>query len=60
MEEIRCVDLGVEDTCSGHLVANSKEELMRALADHLRQVHNIEPTQTLMSYAETEVRSSSR
>ena len=50
MPEHRCSNVGAF-TCNGHFKAETKDELMRQVARHLREEHNVKtPTQTLMNY----------
>ncbi|HEX2179133.1 MAG TPA: DUF1059 domain-containing protein [Actinomycetota bacterium] len=54
--EFRCSDIGA-DTCKKHFVAQTWEELMDQVADHLRIVHRVRtPTQTLMTYIAKKVK----
>lgn len=49
MVELRCADAGT--ICTSVLRAHSKEELLRAMADHLSREHRVStPTGTIMSY----------
>lgn len=55
MAEFRCKDAGA--ACDARLWAPDKEELMRQVARHWKEVHRVEkPTQTIMSYLERMVR----
>lgn len=48
--EVRCADVGA-DTCKARFTAETREELVRQVAKHLREVHNVStPTQTFMTY----------
>ncbi|MBW3591721.1 MAG: DUF1059 domain-containing protein [Actinobacteria bacterium] len=48
--EVRCADVGA-DTCNARFTAETQEELVRQLARHLREAHNVPtPTQTFMTY----------
>lgn len=48
--EFRCADIGA-DTCTKHFVAESWEELMSQVTEHLVEVHRVKtPTQTLLTY----------
>lgn len=39
-------------TCGGHITANSQEELLRKVADHLQSKHKVQHvTKTLQNYA---------
>ncbi|MGH3934963.1 MAG: DUF1059 domain-containing protein [Pseudonocardiaceae bacterium] len=39
--------------CFSQYTASNKDDLMRQVADHLKEAHNVEtPTQTLMGYLE--------
>lgn len=49
-----CRDVGVTD-CRGVFTANSKEELLSAVAEHARHKHDVELNETLVSYALTKV-----
>lgn len=40
MPEVSCADVG-SDTCQTRFKAESKDELMRQVADHLYKVHNV-------------------
>jgi predicted small metal-binding protein len=54
--EFKCSDIGA-DTCKKHFVAQTWEELMGQVADHLRIVHRVKtPTQTLMTYIAKKVK----
>jgi predicted small metal-binding protein len=40
--------------CASQFTSSDKDALMRQVADHLKEVHNVQTaTQTLMSYLET-------
>lgn len=48
--EFRCTDAGA--TCRGHFVADSEEELLRKVGDHLKEKHKIQNvSKTLQNYA---------
>lgn len=50
MQEFRC---GHQE-CGSRLTATSNDELKRLMAQHLKEVHDVDrPTQTLMNYLET-------
>lgn len=50
MQEFTCG----HDECGGRLTATTNEELKSLIAQHLKQVHDVDrPTQTLMNYLET-------
>lgn len=50
MPEVRCADVGA-DTCQAHFEAESKSELIRKVAKHLRQVHKVDPpNQTFLTH----------
>jgi len=54
--EFRCADIGA-DTCRRHFVADSWDELMSQVAEHLSSVHMVRtPTQTLMTYIAKKVK----
>jgi predicted small metal-binding protein len=54
--EFRCADIGA-DTCSKHFVAETHEELMEQVSEHLKAVHRVKtPTQTLMTYIAKKVK----
>ncbi|HEX2258754.1 MAG TPA: DUF1059 domain-containing protein [Actinomycetota bacterium] len=36
-------------SCSGHFKAATRDELMRQVADHFREKHQVKPTQTIMN-----------
>ncbi|MGH3980687.1 MAG: DUF1059 domain-containing protein [Pseudonocardiaceae bacterium] len=43
--------------CDGHLTASNQDDLMRQVAQHVRDVHKVEkPTQTILSYLASTVR----
>lgn len=49
MPEVRCADVGA-DTCQGHFKAESKTELIRMVAKHLKEVHKVDPpNQTIVT-----------
>lgn len=49
MVELRCADSGT--ICTAVLRASSKEEVLRAMADHLSREHRVSrPTGTIMNY----------
>ncbi|MGH3623109.1 MAG: DUF1059 domain-containing protein [Sciscionella sp.] len=48
MQEFSCKEAGA--ACSGHVTATNDEDLMRQLSQHLRDVHHVEPNETLLSY----------
>ncbi|MGH3925240.1 MAG: DUF1059 domain-containing protein [Pseudonocardiaceae bacterium] len=40
--------------CFSQYTASNKDDLMRQVADHLKEAHNVQtPTQTLMGYLES-------
>lgn len=54
--EFKCSDIGA-DTCTKHFIAETFEELMEQVSEHLRIVHRVRtPTQTLMTYIAKKVR----
>lgn len=53
--EFRCSDVGA--ACGGQATATTKDDLVRQIKQHLREVHNVEPNETLVSYLETAIRS---
>lgn len=49
MHQFRCVDVGAD--CNGHFSAQTTEDLVKQVSEHLRTVHNIKtPSQTIMKY----------
>lgn len=54
--EFRCSDIGA-DTCTGHFVAATWEELRDEVAEHLVKVHRVKaPTRTLLTYIAKKVK----
>lgn len=54
--EFKCADIGA-DTCSKRFVAETHEELMEQVSEHLKAVHRVKtPTQTLMTYISKKVK----
>ena len=50
MPEIRCADTGAF-TCRAHFSAETMEDLLRQVAEHLRVRHDVkQPTQTFLNY----------
>lgn len=52
--EFACHRVGVTD-CKHRATADSKEELLAAVAEHARTVHGVELNETLIDYALTTV-----
>lgn len=49
MPQFKCVDVGAE--CKGHFSAESTEDLLKVVTEHLQTVHKIKmPTRTILSY----------
>lgn len=49
MLQFRCVDVGAD--CKGHFTAETTEDLLKQVSEHLQTVHQIKtPTQTIMKY----------
>ncbi|MPZ65328.1 MAG: DUF1059 domain-containing protein [Pseudonocardiaceae bacterium] len=47
MQEFRCDS----PVCDSHLTASDKNDLMRKIEQHVKDVHKVEkPTQTILSY----------
>jgi predicted small metal-binding protein len=50
MPEHRCANVGAFP-CKAHLQADTMDELMRKVAEHLRTVHAVKtPTATILNY----------
>lgn len=50
MFEHRCSNVGA-DSCNGRFTAGTEDELLRKVADHLREKHAVKtPSQTIMNY----------
>ncbi|MGH7425642.1 MAG: DUF1059 domain-containing protein, partial [Candidatus Methylomirabilales bacterium] len=48
MFEHRCSNVGA-DSCNGRFTAGTEDELLRKVADHLREKHAVKtPSQTIM------------
>lgn len=55
MVSFRCAD--AQATCKAAMLASTKEELLRKVAQHLAVVHQIDPpTRTIMRYVATKIR----
>jgi predicted small metal-binding protein len=54
MEEFRCTDVGA--ACGGRVTATNKDDLERQMRQHLREVHHVEPNETILTYLATAVR----
>ncbi|MQA13927.1 MAG: DUF1059 domain-containing protein [Pseudonocardiaceae bacterium] len=53
MQEFHCDS----PACASHLTASTKDELMRQVEQHVKDVHNVDnPTQTILSYLASTVR----
>lgn len=49
MLQFRCVDVGAD--CKGHFTAETSEDLVKQVSEHLQIVHRVRtPTQTIMKY----------
>ncbi len=59
MQGFYCRDAG--PNCDARFAASHKDDLMRQVAQHVKEVHKVErPTQTIMSYLATTVREEGR
>lgn len=48
MQEFSCRDAGAH--CKGHVTATDDEDLKQKLSQHLKDVHKVEPNETLLTY----------
>lgn len=56
--ELRCADVGV--ACNGAIKADTKEELLDKVAEHVTKKHDVTLNETLIDYALTKVRTTGK
>lgn len=54
MQEFSCRDAGAQ--CGAHVTATDDADLKRQLSQHLKDVHKVEPNETLLTYLATKAR----
>ncbi|KWX05477.1 DUF1059 domain-containing protein [Carbonactinospora thermoautotrophica] len=48
MKKFSCSDAGA--SCTAQVTATDEQDLVRQLTQHVRQVHKIEPNETILTY----------